>query len=113
VVRARFRAGSDAAAAKRVSAKPECLPSLAFDHAVIVDKARVALKQMLKDTPVAFALLLEKFTLSQLQAVYEAVRETEIDKRNFRKEIAGKDWIKETGELERGPHRPAMLFTRM
>jgi len=79
-------AGSDAAAADWFSVGG--LPELAFDHAVIVGKARDALRQLLKDTPAVFALVPEKFTLGQLQAVYEAVERVPLDKRNFRGDIA-------------------------
>ncbi len=104
-------AGSDAAAARWFPSA--ALPPLAFDHAGIVAKARTALRQLLRDRPAAFALLPETFTLTQVQAVYEAVEGRGIDKRNFRNELARKGWIRETGQLERGRHRPARLFRRI
>ena len=63
------------------------LPSLAFDHADIVAAGLRRLKGKVRYEPIGFELLPEKFTLSQLQHLYEACLETPIDKRNFRKKI--------------------------
>jgi len=79
---AKLAARSDAAAAGWFSMGD--LPKLAFDHAVIIGKARDALRQRLKDISAALALVPETFTLGQLQAVYQAVEGVPLDKRNFR-----------------------------
>jgi len=88
------------------------LPRLAFDHLEVVTSARRALLAKLDRAPLAFALLPLHFTLSQVQRVYEAVEGTPLDKRNFRRSILARKWIKETGQLERGSRRPAMLYER-
>lgn len=87
------------------------IPRLAFDHADIVAAALARLKGKVQYQPIGFELLPPKFTLSQLQHLYEAVLETELDKRNFRKKVLGFGLLvplKET--LMVGRHRPAQLF---
>jgi 8-oxo-dGTP diphosphatase len=87
-------------------------PKLAFDHAEILATALARLKGKVRYQPIGFELLPPKFTLSQLQHLYEAVLETELDKRNFRKKVLGFELLvplKET--LMTGRHRPAQLFS--
>lgn len=86
------------------------LPKLAFDHDKIIRSARATLSDRIDREPLALALLPVRFTLTHMQKVYEAVRGMEIDKRNFRRSILAKGWIEETGEMERGRQRPAMLY---
>ncbi len=88
------------------------LPKLAFDHRDIIRTARQALIARLDREPLAVALLPAHFTLTQVQKVYEAVEGQPLDKRNFRRSILAKEWISETGEMERGRQRPAMLYER-
>jgi 8-oxo-dGTP diphosphatase len=64
------------------------LPRLAFDHGRILDYALVRLRNKLEYTTVGFQLLPKKFTLTELQRVYEAILDKPIDKRNFRRKIA-------------------------
>jgi 8-oxo-dGTP diphosphatase len=60
---------------------------------------------------VGFELLPEKFTLTQLQQLYETVLGVPLDKRNFRKKVLGFDLLIPLAETFRdGPHRPAQLF---
>ncbi|MBW3011208.1 NUDIX hydrolase [Candidatus Woesearchaeota archaeon] len=88
------------------------LPQLAFDHNEILKYALQRLKWKLEYTTVAFQLLPKKFTLTQLQKVYETVLNKKFDKRNFRKKINSLDLIKETNEYtEDVAHRPARLYT--
>lgn len=101
-------AGSDADDAQWHSI--EKLPRVAFDHRSIIKAARHALVAKLDREPIALALLPQRFTLTQLQRVYEAVERLPLDKRNFRRSILAKEWLRETGELERGRQRPAMLY---
>lgn len=86
------------------------LPKLAFDHPEIIAAARQALIARLDREPLALALLPPRFTLTQLQKVYEAIEGHPLDKRNFRRSILAKNWIRETGDMERGNRRPAMLY---
>jgi 8-oxo-dGTP diphosphatase len=103
------RAASDASDARwfRISN----VPKLAFDHGQILAAALQRLKGKVRYEPIGFELLPPKFTLSQLQHLYEAVLETELDKRNFRKKVLSFGLLvplKET--LMAGRHRPAQLF---
>ncbi len=87
------------------------VPKLAFDHANILGTAVERLKGKVRYQPLGFELLPHKFTLSQLQHLYEAVLGTELDKRNFRKKVLSFGLLvplKETQML--GRHRPAQLF---
>jgi 8-oxo-dGTP diphosphatase len=85
-------------------------PPLAFDHAEILQAALTRLRGKLSYSTVAYGLLPDTFTLTELQAVYEAVLARPIDKRNFRKKVQSLELLEETGELRRGPHRPAQLY---
>lgn len=87
------------------------LPKLWFDHRFIIEYAIKRLKRKLEYTNIAQYILPEKFTLTQLQNVYEIVMNQKYDVRNFRKKI-NKLWIlKETGEKEIwNKYRPAKLF---
>ena len=86
--------------------------NLAFDHSTILAKAREALQQDLKlQNVIGFELLPEKFTLNQLQTMYELIFGSLLDKRNFRKKIGKVDFIVQLGEKQKGvPHKPAMLY---
>lgn len=87
------------------------LPSLAYDHNEIALYAKRRLEWKIAYTNVAWSLLPTKFTLSELQKVYEAVLGRKLDKRNFRKKILALDLIESTGErTRRGAYRPAMLY---
>ncbi len=102
-------AATDAAEAKwfPVSA----IPQLAFDHAAILDTALTRLRGKLTYQPIGFELLPPKFTLTQLQRLYEAVLGTDIDKRNFRKKVLSFDLLIPLKEKHRdGAHRPAQLY---
>jgi 8-oxo-dGTP diphosphatase len=106
----RIRAASDAARAAWFSV--DDLPALAFDHAHIVDVALTRLRGKVRYQPIGFELLPRKFTLSQLQHLYEAVLDRTLDKRNFRKKILGMGFITELGEIEQDvAHRAARLYS--
>jgi 8-oxo-dGTP diphosphatase len=102
-------AGSDAAAAKWWSARSH--PPLAFDHEQILGYALSRLRTKLEYTTVGFQLLPKKFTLSQLQRVYETILGRELDKRNFRRKILLLDILKPLEEwAKEGANRPAQLY---
>jgi 8-oxo-dGTP diphosphatase len=87
------------------------LPTLAFDHADILKAAVERLRGKVRYRPVGFELLPEKFTLSQLQQLYEAVLGRSLDKRNFRKKLMAMGVVRETPDFERGvSHRAARLY---
>ena len=87
------------------------LPTLAFDHARIVETALERLRGKVRYQPLGFELLPERFTLRQLQHLYEIVLGRELDKRNFRKKVLSMGILKETNEIEKDvAHRAARLF---
>lgn len=87
------------------------LPNLAYDHEAIIMYARERLSAKLAYTNAAMGLLPRKFTLTQLQNVYEIVLGRTLDKRNFRKKFLALNLIHETPETWReGAHRPAKLY---
>jgi 8-oxo-dGTP diphosphatase len=105
----RARAATDAANAEWFLVSK--VPALAFDHAHILATALARLMGKVRYEPIGFELLPPKFTLSQLQHLYEAVLETDLDKRNFRKKVLGFGLLvplKQTQMI--GRHRPAQLF---
>jgi 8-oxo-dGTP diphosphatase len=77
------------------------LPDLIFDHPLMVRRALTELQNQIKIKPVGFELLHEKFTLVQLQDLYEAIYQRKIDKRNFRKKILSMGIIEKLDEKER------------
>ncbi len=89
----------------------EDLPELGFDHAEIIEKALYCLRVKLSREPIGFELLPEKFTLSQLQSLYEAVLGKKLDRRNFRKKVALMKYVIPLDEKQRGvAHKPAQVF---
>jgi 8-oxo-dGTP diphosphatase len=87
------------------------IPKLAFDHAEILATAVERLKGKVRYQPIGFELLPPRFTLSQLQHLYEAVLGIELDKRNFRKKVLSFGFLIPLKEKQMlGPHRPAQLF---
>jgi len=87
------------------------VPKLAFDHAEILATGLARLKGKVRYQPIGFELLPPKFTLSQLQHLYEAVLGTGLDKRNFRKKVLGFELLVPLTETQMaGRHRPAQLF---
>ena len=88
------------------------LPALAFDNNAVVDYAVRRLRSKLEYTNVAYSLLPRQFTLSELQQVYEAILDREMDKRNFRRRMLSLGIIKPAGGRRmEGAHRPAQLYT--
>ena len=87
------------------------LPSLSFDHEKIIRTAFYRLKGKIRYQPIGFELLPEKFTLSQLQHLYEVILETKIDKRNFRRKIIKMELLIDTEEKESNvAHKAAKFF---
>lgn len=86
-------------------------PTLLFDHREMVDKAYRRLKAIISHRPVGFNLLPPLFTLSQLQALYEAILDEPIDKRNFRKKISEMHFIEKTESIDKeSSKRGAALY---
>jgi len=86
-------------------------PKLAFDHAKILKVALQRLRAKVRYQPIGFELLPAKFTLSQLQRLYEIVLERPLDKRNFRKKILGMGLLIDLKETQKDvAHRAAQLY---
>jgi 8-oxo-dGTP diphosphatase len=87
------------------------LPRLAFENERILKYAEERLRNKLEYTNVVYSLLPERFTLTQMQHVYEAILGEQMDKRNFRRRVVGLEIVRETGQtVKQGAHRPAMLY---
>ncbi len=77
------------------------IPSVIFDHREMILLARERLRQKVSSHPIGFALLPDKFTMLQLQELYEAIYETQLDKRNFTKKILSLGILKKLKEKEK------------
>ena len=88
------------------------VPSLAFDHDRILEAALARLKGKVRYQPIGFELLPKKFTLTQLQKLYERVLGEPMDKRNFRKKILKMGILTELEEIQKDvAHRAARLYS--
>jgi 8-oxo-dGTP diphosphatase len=101
-------AGTDAADAQWCAVRE--LPHLAFDHRKILDYALERLRNKLEYTTVGFQLLPSRFSLTELQEVYEAILGKKLDKRNFRRKLALLKVLRPTREYRHGGRRPARLY---
>ena len=81
------------------------LPSVIFDHLTMIKLAKRKLQEKISNHPAGFTLLPEKFTLQQLQALYEAIYEKKIDKRNFTRNILSLNILKKLTEKEKESSR--------
>jgi ADP-ribose pyrophosphatase YjhB (NUDIX family) len=86
------------------------LPRLIFDHAKMVKRALSDLRYQLKVKPAGFELLPEKFTLVQLQDLYEAIYQKKFDKRNFRKKILTMGVLEKLNEKERETSKKGAFY---
>ena len=87
------------------------LKEMAFDHKEILDACYSWLQKRIQEHPLGFNLLPEKFSLRELQNLYEAILNVELDRRNFRKKFFSMDFLVDTGELETDvKHRPGKLY---
>lgn len=88
------------------------LPTLAFDHKEIIEYSIKRMRERLEFCPIAFQLLPEKFTLTELQKSYELILDMKLDKRNFRKKVLTGSVLKELNEFTKiGSKRPARLYS--
>ena len=87
------------------------LKNLAFDHQQILKTCLNRLRNQIMEVPLVFNLLQDKFSLRELQEVYEAILGLKLDRRNFRKKITAKDWLQDLNEMETNlSHRPGKLY---
>jgi len=103
-----LHAGTDAADAAWFPVTE--LPSLAFDHRKIVEYAHERIRNKLDYTNVGFELLPDKFTLTELQLVHEAILGGNLDKRNFRRKIIQKGIVKPMKKWQHTGRKPAQLY---
>jgi 8-oxo-dGTP diphosphatase len=88
------------------------IPHLIFDHNLILEDALRQLKVKARIEPLGFELLNEKFTLTQLQKLYEAILGHTIDTRNFRRKLLSLDTLIDLEEVDSSvPHRAPALYS--
>lgn len=88
------------------------LPALAFDHKEIIQYSMKRTRERLEICPVAYQLLPEKFTLTEMQKAYELIMGKKFDKRNFRKKAISTSGLIELDEYTKSSSkRPARLYT--
>lgn len=84
---------------------------LAFDHRQIIESAHKRLKRRVRHEPIGFNLLPEEFSLTNLQQVYEAILQVELNKRNFRTKLNQMKLLIDTGKKQQKvAHKPAVLY---
>lgn len=84
---------------------------LAFDHKQVFDTSFEQLQRRVQEHPLGFSLLPKKFSLRELQNLYEAILNTKMDRRNFRKKFFAMDFLIDINEMEQDvPHRPGKLY---
>ncbi len=86
------------------------IPKLVFDHKEMVDQALERLQQRVANHPIGFELLPPKFTLPQLQNLYEAIYNTSFDKRNFNRKILGLQILKKLDEKDKQSSRKGAFY---
>lgn len=87
------------------------IPKLAFDHASIISRGLAHLQLALRNEPIGFELLPEKFTIRELQILYEVILDCTLDNRNFRKKILKSPYLVQLEEKQAGvAHKPAYYY---
>lgn len=87
------------------------IEDMAFDHKEIFETCYQRLQKRIQEHPLGFNLLPKKFSLRDLQNLYEAILDTKMDRRNFRKKFFSMDFLTDLNEMEQNvPHRPGKLY---
>ncbi len=86
------------------------IPRMIFDHRKMILLAKERLRQKVANHPIGFELLSEKFTLPQLQNLYEAIYETTFDKRNFSRKILSLHILEKLKEKEKLSSRRGAFY---
>ncbi len=87
------------------------IQEMAFDHKIILDACYTWLQKRIQEHPLGFNLLPDKFSLRELQNLYEAILGVSLDRRNFRKKFASMELLIDIDEMEQDvPHRPGKLY---
>jgi 8-oxo-dGTP diphosphatase len=88
------------------------LPGLILDHKMIFDKALATLRKQLNYQPIGYNLLPEKFTMPELQRLYETILDKKLDRRNFQRKIMGYNILERLKETKKGvPHKSPYLYS--
>ena len=88
------------------------IKSMAFDHKQILDACLVVLQRKIQEEPIIFNLLEKRFSLRDLQLLFEQILGIEFDRRNFRKKLFTTGLLTDVGEMEKNvKHRPGKLYT--
>lgn len=104
--------GNPESMARKVSWFPiDKLPVLAFDHADILNQAILSLRTRMRLSTIGYLLLPKKFSLSQLQTLFEVIHGIRLDKRNFRKKMGRLKYLIPLNEKQSNvSHKPAQLY---
>ena len=86
------------------------IPQLIFDHKQMVAMAKERLQHKVSNHPIGFELLPMKFTLPQLQNLYEAIYESPLDKRNFTRKILSLGILNKLAEKEKESSRKGAFY---
>jgi len=87
------------------------IPKLAFDHKAIIDRGLKHLQLSLRNEPIGFEMLPDKFTIRELQTLYEVILDSTLDNRNFRKKILKSKYLVQLDEKQSGvAHKPAYFY---
>jgi len=88
------------------------VPELAFDHREIMEKGLHHLQNSLRNEPIGFELLPEKFTIRKLQTLYQVILNCKLDNRNFRKKVLKAKYLVQLDEKQEGvAHKPAYFYS--
>jgi 8-oxo-dGTP diphosphatase len=89
----------------------DSIQEMGFDHKGIMEVCHQRLQRRIQEHPLGFNLLPDKFSLRELQNLYEAILDIKLDRRNFRKKFFSMDFLIDTEEYEVDvPHRPGKLY---
>jgi 8-oxo-dGTP diphosphatase len=89
----------------------DAVPDLVFDHNHILESTIQTVRRKIRNEPIGFEMLPDRFTLPEFQKLYEAVLDRKMDKRNFRKKILKMSLLVPSGETQKGvKHRAARLY---
>lgn len=111
VKKSNFKISPSSFARQAMWVKVKEVPQLAFDHNALLEKALEYLKHKIYIEPLGYELLPERFTLAQLQKLYEAILDDHFDKRNFRRKVLRTSFIIPLNEKQKGvAHKPAGLY---
>ncbi len=86
------------------------LPVLIFDHTAMIERASKKLQVRARTQPIGFELLPDKFTIPQLQGLYEAIYNKNLDKRNFRRKLLAMDLLEKLEEKEKESSRKGAWY---